>query len=285
MPPPEKPSRGTNVSERRTSISGNRVFRFACERCHLSRGGVLAFTLAEVLITLGIIGVVASITLPALINNFKNQQYVNQLKKSYSEIGNTFKFMMAKEEVESLDETEFFRNFPGETQNSSRVPEYLDTALGQYFNVVKNCHKHDTTCNSIKYKSLHNAPLTNDLNDYNFYTAGGQIIYMGEFRRSRLPDQYNKDAQLAGCPAIIGVINIDVNGEKGPNKYGRDYFSYRLCVNGKLLAEGSKELAMTAGDNYTGYWWKTSYSCSGNNKGIGHGCAGRVMENGWKMDY
>ena len=42
------------------------------------------FTLAEVLITLGIIGVVASLTMPALLANYKKQETVTRLKKAYS---------------------------------------------------------------------------------------------------------------------------------------------------------------------------------------------------------
>lgn len=45
-----------------------------------------AFTLAEVLITLGIIGVVAALTIPSLVQNHKNQVVENKLKKFYSEI-------------------------------------------------------------------------------------------------------------------------------------------------------------------------------------------------------
>ena len=41
-----------------------------------------AFTLAEVLVTLGIIGVVAAMTMPTLINNTGNEKYVAKLKKS-----------------------------------------------------------------------------------------------------------------------------------------------------------------------------------------------------------
>ena len=40
-----------------------------------------AFTLAEVLITLGIIGVVAALTMPALIGHYKKVQTIAQLKK------------------------------------------------------------------------------------------------------------------------------------------------------------------------------------------------------------
>ena len=50
-----------------------------------------AFTLAEVLITLGIIGVVAALTLPTLISNYKKQTYVTGLQKAYSVLNNMTK--------------------------------------------------------------------------------------------------------------------------------------------------------------------------------------------------
>ena len=50
-----------------------------------------AFTLAEVLITLGIIGVVAALTMPALIANYKKQQTIVQLKKAYTTLAQGFK--------------------------------------------------------------------------------------------------------------------------------------------------------------------------------------------------
>ena len=53
------------------------------------------FTLAEVLITLGIIGVVAALTIPSLINNYKAQRLRTQFLKSYSTIQQVFKQMEA----------------------------------------------------------------------------------------------------------------------------------------------------------------------------------------------
>ena len=51
----------------------------------------VAFTLAEVLITLGIIGVVASLTLPSVIMNYQKKQTVVELKKVYAELQNVIK--------------------------------------------------------------------------------------------------------------------------------------------------------------------------------------------------
>jgi prepilin-type N-terminal cleavage/methylation domain-containing protein len=44
------------------------------------------FTLAEVLITLAIIGVVAALSIPVVIKNYKNTQTISQLKKTFSEL-------------------------------------------------------------------------------------------------------------------------------------------------------------------------------------------------------
>ena len=57
---------------------------------HLFLSRLAAFTLAEVLITLGIIGVVAALTLPSLIENHKKQVIVSRLNKVYSTLGNAF---------------------------------------------------------------------------------------------------------------------------------------------------------------------------------------------------
>lgn len=59
--------------------------------------GKNAFTLAEVLITLGIIGIVASMTLPTLINNQRNKALQTALKKAYSRHSEAF--MLVKDEM------------------------------------------------------------------------------------------------------------------------------------------------------------------------------------------
>ena len=68
------------------------------------RGG---FTLAEVLITLGIIGVVAALVMPGLIANFQEKVVAVQLQKSINVLSNAFQRMMADDEVDSLADTEF----------------------------------------------------------------------------------------------------------------------------------------------------------------------------------
>lgn len=54
------------------------------------------FTLAEVLITLGVIGVVAGLTLPAVVTNYQKQKTVSFVKKFYNEINNAIKLSVAE---------------------------------------------------------------------------------------------------------------------------------------------------------------------------------------------
>lgn len=51
-------------------------------QCYLNKRRI-GFTLAEVLITLGVIGVVAAFTVPTLINNYKEKVTVTKVKKFY----------------------------------------------------------------------------------------------------------------------------------------------------------------------------------------------------------
>ena len=57
------------------------------------------FTLAEVLITLGIIGVVAAITIPSLISKIGKRQLESQIKASYATIAQTMRSADAKRQL------------------------------------------------------------------------------------------------------------------------------------------------------------------------------------------
>ena len=64
-----------------------------------------AFTLAEVLITLGIIGVVAAMTIPTLVANYQKKVLVSQLQKTVATISNAAKLLMAQEQTFNLNQT------------------------------------------------------------------------------------------------------------------------------------------------------------------------------------
>ncbi len=91
--------------------------------------------------------------------------------------------------------------------------------------------------------------------------------------------------ELGYMSQVCGHIRLDVNGLKKPNNNGRDVFVF-FITNGKgalLYPEGGKD------DNFFGgnYWWNynnRNYCNSETNKS-GWYCTGRIMEQGWVMDY
>ena len=104
-----------------------------------------AFTLAEVLITLGIIGVVAALTLPSLVQNYRKSVVENKLKASYSIISNAVKMA----EVENGMGFDFTISDEYKDENdvnnfSAKQSEAIfNTYFKSYFKVVKEYSKKD----------------------------------------------------------------------------------------------------------------------------------------------
>ena len=92
-----KPSRDISEAKVERQLTETLSFRCWSERCRLMRGAVnyqdykVAFTLVEVLITLGIIGVVAAMTMPTLIQNYRKNLVVTRLQKFYSTMNQAIK--------------------------------------------------------------------------------------------------------------------------------------------------------------------------------------------------
>lgn len=86
----------------------------------------LAFTLAEVLITIGIIGVVAALTMPSLISHFKERAIVTQAKKSYSGFLNVLNRMKADEDI--VDYSGIFSTTETSLQKIENIAKYYNGA-------------------------------------------------------------------------------------------------------------------------------------------------------------
>jgi prepilin-type N-terminal cleavage/methylation domain-containing protein len=67
-----------------------------------------AFTLAEVLITLGIIGVIAALTIPMLVASYQKRVLVTQYKTNYSILSQGFQKMISSEGVSDFGDYRYF---------------------------------------------------------------------------------------------------------------------------------------------------------------------------------
>ena len=90
-----------------------------------------AFTLAEVLITLVIIGVIAAITVPILFNHTSDREYNVARQKAKATIGEAFKLMTIN----------------GEIDKDKSTKEFIEEVLPKYLKVAKMCGSSDTAKN------------------------------------------------------------------------------------------------------------------------------------------
>jgi len=253
-----------------------------------------AFSLAEVLLTLGIIGVVAAMTIPTVVENNQKTQYVTALKKFYSNFNQVLVQYSADNGcVGDLKCTGLF-------DANYYTPEDVGKVLASYFNIAKQCGPGVSGCFPAFSWSFDGSSGKDDfLNSMEsaslFITKDGMAFFI-----NRQPGNCANDFSSGtayGWPSVTGDMKqhcgslyADVNGFKGPNNFGRDVFLFYI-TNGR----GPK--LYPAGGPDDGYLWPwnhkngvvtidppADWDCNGLNV-EGVTCAGRVIEEGWQMNY
>ena len=200
-----------------------------------------AFTLAEVLITLVIIGVIAAATIPTLINNTKKQEYVAGLKKANSVLSQAV-YKIGQNKGYPVGDYSFFEDV-----------DFVDE-LAKVTNVVKKCNSNSCFPDYSSYKRLGGDSFDNMGQDKSAILADGQILgYLfvnGVWSVDKLSPLFGlteDDTRNA-----IGRVIIDVNGNKPPNVMGRDVFFFVL-VNGKGIIPAGADNSANCNKNNYGY--------------------------------
>ncbi len=211
----------------------------------------LGFTLAEVLIVLSIIAVVAVLTIPAVIKNYRYKVYGASLEKTYSQIVDAVNSIMVDELVSQVSQTTL--NLENDcTAGKETGPCYF---LRNYFKVAKECDKtNKSSCLGDSYSTPNGTAVTNIYGQHCIITTNGATICM-EFTPSIAKNHFV----------------IDINGPSAPNIVGQDTFIAVI-------------------DNATGEVrdWENDASLCGLKKGsdghigdYGRGCLYKVMMNNW----
>ena len=226
---------------------------------------LFAFTLAEFLITLGIIGVVAAITIPALIQNYKKHVTINQLKASYSILSQAVN--SAKQEHGDISNWDF------ELSNT----DFADKYILPYLKISKTI----SGLNDKFYWRM------NTLGTKNIFTSwawdGGQgnnvtknPIYILS-NGSAITISHFFDLQMR--------VTIDINARKAPNMMGIDGFVFYFDKKSNQLRPvgfGYDRSTMLNENN--------GYSCTRRDSPDyyqGSWCAALIMLDGWQIskDY
>ena len=232
----------------------NKKVRLLIQRMGNNRVG---FTLAEVLVTLGIIGVVSAMTVPTLMQNYQRKSYVTQLHKVYNEFQQAALQYMTDRNALNLKEAGLVTN------------EAADSWVKNYFKVVQDCSAEPAACFAIgEYKRLNG-------NDISIFTTGVNQYVLAS------------GAAVYVSPDGDGKVNVwfDINGKKGPNIVGRDVFATKLYNNGMMddsvCANNISSAPLTKEQREESY----QADCLEGNGGCWWGCLGKIINDGWEMNY
>ena len=186
-----------------------------------------AFTLAEVLITLGIIGVVAAITIPTLLSKFQMKVFETAFKKQYSVLQNAINYTV---QVEGISACYVYKpndsiSYASINADCVALKDSLISLLNLTSIETPSTYKYAT-----KNEVLSDGGKT--INSYcnydvyasnsNFLTKDGSIVTF-YFDSSNFP-----------------IIVLDINGLKGPNKWGYDVFFMTLSNHNQYNSREQK---------------------------------------------
>jgi len=212
------------------------------------------FTLAEVLLTLTIIGIIASLTIPDLITSIQDNQLKAAWKKNYS--------ILNEATLKIIEEN-------GGTMVDA-LTDYtpMTTAYLEHLNFLKRCSEWvglGICWHQLGDSYLLNTTIAASTNSSGAILSDGTLIQF----------QYlsaNCSTSLGSLNDICGEIRIDVNGFKGPNTYGKDIFC-AFVLKDRLVPRGIQgdELNIT---NHCIYPPNTGYEGADNN---GKACSAKLL--------
>lgn len=230
-----------------------------------------AFTLAEVLITLSIIGLISVLTIPSLVKNYKNKLYAASIEKIYSQITDAVQAVMNDEHS-----SEFYKTtagvLPDDNEDGSKK-DCASTTMGScwfmrnYLSVAKGM----VDCTSKKINGDKGTRPVCVADEYTTPSAEGSMIHFGNC------------VQTVSGAAVCMTLNptngvtsvfVDTNGPAQPNFTGVDVFVMNISPSG-VVTDWSTDPAKCNTNSGTNYGHAADY---------GTGCLTKVMNAGWKIE-
>ncbi len=219
----------------------------------------IGFTLAEILITLGIIGIIAAMTLPSLINK------INDTKNS----------TILKEDFAILQQMMLMANDKGAIGNIAKgndlneMKKWFETYFMPNIKTTNVCYN-EWGCWSKDVKESTGRRYTSNIAcgflSISFVLNNGSFVCMDD-----------NGGSLYGVNNANGTILllVDVNGEKQPNTIGKDIFA--MVFRGDELVPGGQDMTQEQIDK------NCSTKCTDKQYMCGTYCLAKAKKNGFRL--
>ena len=214
----------------------------------------IGFTLAEVLITLGIIGIVAAMTIPTVVNKYKKQVTVAHIKKFYT----TMNQALRRSEADNGE----YKFWPIGKDYGNEA--YFNKYWAPYLKGFRICKT---------YKEC-NYNLPNPFTFLNGTKSNAQVVSLNARTTFMLPDSTvvinfitmgGSEEEVEEEDIAKSILYIDINGGKAPNIFGKDVFVFYRDNKGLIQPYG-----VNKSDN------ELKDSCSKNDEGIT--CSAKIIK-------
>ena len=198
------------------------------------RGKKAGFTLAEVLITLGILGVVIAMTLPTVVGKYKKQATISQLKKAYTVLSQMV--LQAQEDNGGA----YFET--SDNVNADATKKFFEQYWLSYFNNPTVSKEGKLPYGiGLPYKYMNGSQMgTNIGTSYSagrvfFTTLDGTTYFV---HMMTWEQKYDDDGNLISQTAKYSssqTVNVDLNGIKPPNIIGKDVFVFQVFFDKNIV--------------------------------------------------
>ncbi|OGI02044.1 MAG: hypothetical protein A2Y25_04090 [Candidatus Melainabacteria bacterium GWF2_37_15] len=236
-----------------------------------------AFTLAEALITLIVLGIIAIESIPALIQSFQNTETTAKVKKYTSVLNQDIQLYAASNDcIGNLAGCDAFTG----NANPAGYQQMWD-ALKPYLRIIKDC---GTAASQgcyppgVMYKLLNGSDyyVVDNSSYAKAQLADGSSLRVGLYGGNCTTD-YSRSNQTP-LRYTCGYIGIDINGYKGPNQLGRDVFYWWITKAGTVIPVGTSDDSTYSAADGTPDCDPNNLSVAWESPGAGRGCAARILK-------
>lgn len=254
------------------------------------------FTLAEVLITLAIIGIIFVLVIPIVVQNSVDKANAAKLSSTIYDIEEAFQTAILFEKTNSLYETQMWAEAPVNAKKGDKakfveeLDKYLKTntykkSFSEFYGAKK---VYSITDNGDKGSIIDKFPYISET--FAITLKNGVVIFLSTFDNASSIAEETKKAKKENCSlnTKAAEIVIDVNASEMPNVIGKDIFFFILGEDGHLYPFGGKDVArITSGGEWNSA--DSTFACTDSIKGAstakGLGCTARIIADGYKINY